>query len=48
MPYGGHITRACTRTVYTATFGPLFSKTPLNFSLALEARRRVVPALPEE
>lgn len=43
-----HITRARSRAVYTATSGPLFPETALNFSLALEARRRVVPALPEE
>lgn len=43
-----HITRARTRAVFTANFGPLCPETPLNFSLALEARRRMVPALPEE
>ena len=43
-----HITRARTRAVHTANFGPLCPETPLNFSLALEARRRMVPALPQE
>ena len=43
-----HITRARTRAVYTANFGPLCPETPLNFSLALEARRRMIPALPED
>ena len=43
-----HIIRARTGAVYTANFGPLCPETPPNFSLALEARRRMVPALPED
>ena len=41
------ITRARTHAVYTANFGSLCPETPLNCCLALEARRRMVPALPE-
>ena len=43
-----HITRARTYAVSAANLGPLYLDTPLNFSLALEARRRMDPALPKE